>query len=150
MTRGIRPLRILIVEDEMLLTMDLEAIVASCGHEVVGEAVCLHSAEALRDDTDPDIAFVDVRLARGTNGLDVSEMIQRRWGQSIIIFVTGNPKSIPEDFAGAHGVIAKPFSNAAMTAMIHYLEEGVCAPPPTAIPPQSFVAAPTLIEKWAA
>ena len=131
----------------MLLTMDLEDLVLGCGHEVVGEVVCLHSAEALKDDTDPDIAFVDMRLANGTNGLEVSDMIQRRWADSIIIFVTANPNVIPSDFAGAHGVITKPFSTTAMTAMMRYLEEGVCAPPPKAMPPRSFVAAPALQEK---
>lgn len=142
------PLRVLIVEDEMLLAMDLEQVVTDCGHIVVGEAVCLHSAGALADGTDPDLAFVDLRLAKGTSGLDVSAMIQRRWASALVVFVTANPKAIPPDFAGAHGVIAKPFSNAGIIAALRYLAEGVSAAPPSTSPPHSFIAAPSLTARW--
>ena len=144
------PLRVLLVEDEMLLMMDLEQVVESCGHTVVGEAACLDTAAALRDDTDPNLAFVDLQLANRTSGFDVSKMIQRRWSAALIIFVTANPKAIPPDFAGAHGVIAKPFSNSGIIAAINYLEEGVCAPPPSTSPPHSFIVAPALAARWAA
>lgn len=147
---GGSPLRVLIVEDEVLLAMDLEQVVEQCGHRVVGEAVCLHSAEALRDDTDPNVAFVDLRLARGTSGFQVSRMIQRRWSDALIVFITANPKAIPPDFAGAHGVISKPFSSAGMIAAIRYLQEGVRSPPPSTSPPHSFTAAPALAARWAA
>ena len=116
---------------------------------VVAEAACLHSAEALPDSTEPDLAFVDVHLAAGTSGLDVSTMIQRRWPNSFIVFVTANPKRIPDDFAGAHGVIAKPFSHAGMTSALRYLEDGLCDPPPTTSQPPSFVASPAVSEAWA-
>ena len=144
------PLRVLIIEDEMLLAMDLEIVVEDCGHEVVAEAVCLHSAEALPDLALPDLAIVDVNLANGTSGLDVSAMIQRRWVDAVIVFVTANPAKIPSDFGGAHGLIAKPFSSAGLTAAIRYLEQGICAPPPSLRLPGSFVAAPKFIQRWAA
>lgn len=130
--------------------MDLEQVVADCGHTVVGEAVCLHSAAALRDDTDPDVAFVDLRLAHGTSGLDVSAMVQRRWADALVVFVTANPKAIPPDFSGAHGVIAKPFSSAGMISALRYLEEVVRSPPPSLARPHSFISAPSLAARWAA
>lgn len=46
----------------------------------------------------PDLVFVDLQLARGTNGLDVSALLHKRWKNAIIVFVTGNPKVIPLDF----------------------------------------------------
>ena len=40
------PFSVLIVEDEAVLAMDLEAIVEDCGHNVFGEAMALDEVEA--------------------------------------------------------------------------------------------------------
>jgi len=67
MQRPTRPLRVLIVEDEALLAMDMEAKVEDSGHSVPAEAASLQEVEALADETCFDLAFVDIQLARGTN-----------------------------------------------------------------------------------
>ena len=41
------PLRVLIVEDELLLALDLEDILLDAGYAVVGNAVDMHQAVAL-------------------------------------------------------------------------------------------------------
>jgi AmiR/NasT family two-component response regulator len=149
-TLPFKPLRVLIVEDEPLLAMDVEMMVEEAGHSVVGEAASLYDVEAMTDDTLPDLALVDMQLARGTNGLDVSRLIQDRWPSAIIVFVTANPKKIPEDFSGAHGVIAKPFSRSGFLSALNYLGEGIADPPPASGQPSSFVAAPAVRDVWAA
>lgn len=142
------PLRILIVEDEPLLAMDIEFMVENGGHEVVAEAASLYEVESLENSAAPDVAFVDIHLAQGTSGLDVNQLIQKRWPQAIIVFVTANPKKIPDDFAGAHGVIAKPFTESGFASALRYLEEGLCNPPPSSTRPGSFVASPALSASW--
>ena len=144
-----RPLKVLIVEDEALLAMDVEMMVEDSGHVVIGEAASLYDVEQMDDGLHPDLALVDMQLARGTNGLDVSSLIQRRWRDAVIIFVTANPKMIPEDFAGAHGVIAKPFSRNGFMSAMNYLGEGLTDPPPSCAKPGDFVAAKALVESWA-
>ncbi|MHB2265854.1 response regulator [Aliihoeflea sp. PC F10.4] len=99
------PLRVLIVEDEPLLAMDIEFMVENEGHKVIAEAASLHDVESLEDNASPNVAFVDIQLAQGTSGLDVNQLIQKRWPDTIIVFVTANPKKIPDDFGGAHGVM---------------------------------------------
>lgn len=141
-------MEVLIVEDEMLLAMDLEAIVLDCGHHVAGEAATLDDVAALPGDINPQLAFVDIHLARGSNGLDVSRLIQRRWPEALIIFVTANVSKIPDDFSGGHGVIAKPFSHTGVAHAIRYLAEGVFDPPPSAPRPSSLVASPNLERRW--
>lgn len=148
MKRPSAPLGILIVEDEALLAMDMEAMVEESGHEVVAEAASLYDVEELGDDLAPDLAFVDIQLARGTNGLDVCRLIQRRWKDTFIVFVTANPKKVPDDFCGAHGIIAKPFSRNGLMSAMRYIEEGVCDPPPTVPQPASFVASPGFAATW--
>lgn len=148
MNRPKPPLSVLIVEDEPLLAMDIEMMVEDAGHRVVAEAASLFDVQDLKDDTAPDVAFVDLQLARGTNGLDVNALIHQRWPNAIVVFVTANPKKIPEDFAGAHGLIAKPFSHNGFMSALQYLQEGVCDPPPVSPQPGSFVASPAFAASW--
>lgn len=140
---------VLIVEDEMLLAMDIEAMVQDSGHRVLAEAASLQEVEELPSDITPQLAFVDLHLAQGSNGLDVCRLIQKRWPSALVIFVTANVSKIPDDFAGGHGVIAKPFSHAGVVNAIKYLAEGVFDPPPSVPRPSSFVASPHLKERWA-
>ncbi len=148
MIRLTAPFRVLIVEDEALLAMDIEALVEDAGHRVVGEAASVDEVENLPQSAAPDLAFVDLQLAFGSNGLDAAKLIHQRWSDAAVIFVTANPKKIPEDFAGAHGVIPKPFSRAGLTSALRYIEEGLVAPPPTSPMPASFIASPAFAASW--
>lgn len=149
MTRPVAPLAVLIVEDEALLAMDLEAMVEDAGHNVVAETACFDEVTRLADGLDPAIAFVDIQLARNSSGIDVAYLVRRRWPTTIVIFVTANPLKVPQDFAGAHGVIAKPFSRTGLLSAISYIAEGVMDPPPVSPLPASFVASDALAESWA-
>lgn len=150
MTRPTPPLGVLIVEDEALLAMDLEAMVEDTGHTVIGEAASLPDVADLTDTLHPAIAFVDIQLAKGTSGLDVARLIGERWPGTIIVFVTANPLKIPSDFGGAHGVIAKPFSRSGLMSAMHYIAESVIDPPPRTAQPASFIPSSTFASTWAA
>ena len=142
------PLRIMIVEDEAVLAMDIEAMVHDCGHAVVAEAASLVEVKALPEMTCPDIVFVDVQLAGGSSGLDVCAYVRAHWADAIVVFVTANPKKIPEDFGGCHGVIAKPFSRNGLLNAMRYICDGVIDPPPSLERPSSFSEAPAFAETW--
>lgn len=148
MNRPKPPLSILVVEDELIISMDIEMMIEDAGHRVMATAASLKAVAALPVETKPDVALVDMQLAQGSTGLEVNDEIQKRWPGTIVVFVTANPKKIPEDFAGAHGVIAKPFSSAGFIAALRYLEEGVCDPPPVSPEPGSFVASPAFGAHW--
>ncbi|MHB9881148.1 response regulator [Pacificimonas sp. ICDLI1SI03] len=137
-------LRVLIVEDEILLAMDLEALIEDNGHVVVGEATSLFDVEKLDDNIAPQLALVDIQLARNTNGLDACALIRRRWPEALVVFVTANLSKIPEDFCGAHGAVGKPFSHTGLASALSYLAEGVFNPPPGTPKPASLVASPHL------
>jgi CheY-like chemotaxis protein len=141
---------VLIVEDELLLAMDIEAMVEDSGHTVLAEATSLDDVKALSKDLNPQLALVDVHLAHGSSGFDVCRIIQQRWPDALIVFVTANVSKIPSDFLGAHGVIAKPFSHAGVISTLKYLAEGVFDPPPHSVRPASFQASPHLENRWAA
>jgi len=142
------PLSVLIVEDEAILAMDIEATVEDCGHCVVAQAASFYDVDELTTDLSLDLAFVDIQLARGTNGIDVARLIRERWPEAFVIFVTANPSIIPKDYAGAHGVIAKPFSQSGLMSALRYIAEGVIDPPPVSPQPASFVASPAFAASW--
>lgn len=142
------PLRFLIVEDEALLAFDIAMMIEDAGHTVVAEAASLSEVQALRPDLSPNIAFVDVQLAEGSNGIDVCAHIRRHWNNAVIIFVTANPKKIPDDYAGGHGVLSKPFSRSSLMSALRYIEEGICNPPPSSMKPHDFTVAPGLAAAW--
>jgi DNA-binding response OmpR family regulator len=150
MNRPQPPFNVLIVEDEAVLAMDLEAIIEDCGHKVFGEAMALDEVEAFDQVEGPDLAFVDLNLARGSSGLDVCAYIRRHWPETAVIFVTANPKQIPGDFCGAHGVIPKPFSRSGLLSAMRFIEQGLSDPPPSDGQPASFFPAAHIAQAWSA
>ena len=135
------PLRVLIVEDEAAILMQIEALVEDLGHEVVGTA--MSSGEAIRcaDKTAPDLVLLDMHLLDGATGIEVAHHL-RNAQRGEVLFMTANASRVPEDYAGAIGVLAKPCSHAAVGATIRYLAECLRTPPPTSAKPFELTVAP--------
>ncbi|EYD74340.1 Two-component response regulator [Rubellimicrobium mesophilum DSM 19309] len=108
-------LRILIVEDEALVALEIEGMLAMAGHEPVGQADDLPSALAAAESEKPDLALVDIQLAQGTSGLDVAAALKERGVP--VLFATGNCPT--ERGRGlALGCLHKPISDRALAAAI--------------------------------
>jgi len=104
-------MRILVVEDEALLAMHLEDLVATLGHEACGAASDAAGALALAERERPDLALMDLALAGGDDGREVARELRARYGVPSV-FVTGNPDLLetPEGRAAAPlSVVGKPF-----------------------------------------
>ncbi|BCM82699.1 response regulator [Methylobacterium indicum] len=113
-------LRVLIVEDEAFIALELECLIEEAGHVPVGVAARSDEAIALARDLAPDVALVDVHLADGPTGVAVAQDLSGRPGLTVL-FTTANAKRIPLDFAGAAGIIAKPYSERVIRAALAYL-----------------------------
>lgn len=131
-------MRVLIVEDEMLLAMELESEVELAGHEVTGLA--MSSSQALEQiaNEKPDFAFVDIHLMDGPTGIDVGRKLAE--ADVPYVFVSGNIKKIPEDFAGALGAIEKPYTMNGMKNALAYVSAVVMGDK-DGLPPASLVLA---------
>ena len=116
----VKPLRILIVEDEFLIALELESLLQDAGHDVVGIAASSEEAVALSSELSPDLAFVDIHLADGLTGIDVARKLSDQHHVTVL-FMTANAKRIPEDFAGARGVIAKPYTERGVKEALAYI-----------------------------
>lgn len=72
-------LRVLIVEDEAILALDLEGQVEDAGHIVVAIASDTDQAVRAAETERPDLAFMDIRLARGSSGVEAARILRERW-----------------------------------------------------------------------
>jgi DNA-binding response OmpR family regulator len=76
-TGEIRARRVLIVEDEMLLAMNLEDMLVELGHNVIAVATRITQALTLAAESEIDLAVLDLNLA-GSLSFPVAEVLRRR------------------------------------------------------------------------
>jgi DNA-directed RNA polymerase specialized sigma24 family protein len=109
---------VLIIEDEMLIAMDLEALVESLGHRIVGTARTHAEATALARAKRPGLVLADIQLADGSSGLDaVNEMLATF--EVPVIFITAYPERfLTGERPEPAFLIAKPFQPAMVSAVI--------------------------------
>ena len=69
-----KPLRIVIADDEAIIRMDLKEMLQEAGHEVVGETANGRRAVAIVRDTRPDLVILDVKMP-DMDGVEAARMI---------------------------------------------------------------------------
>lgn len=110
--------RVVIIEDEFLIALDLEMSVSDgLGATVSGFAT--QKEHALKIGAEADIAFVDVNLADGRTGPEIGRILANDFGVSVI-FMTGNPEMLGTDIAGTLGVMTKPVDAPAVQEALAY------------------------------
>ncbi len=98
--------RILIIEDEFLVALDMQVGLEDAGHEVVGVGDDWSSALRLAE-RNPGVALVDINLCDGATGPSIGAWLGQEIGCTVI-FVTANPRQIDIPIPGALGVLIKP------------------------------------------
>ena len=103
--------RILVIEDESLIALDLEGIIISLGHHVTGTAATHQQAVRLAEQDKPDLILSDIQLADGSSGIDAVDEIMRAAAGTPVIFITAFPeKLLTGDKSEPAFVITKPYS----------------------------------------
>jgi DNA-directed RNA polymerase specialized sigma24 family protein len=119
--------QILIIEDEPLIAMDIEQLVESLGHKVVGIARTHKEAVALYGKTQPKMILADIQLADGSSGIDaVNDILSSE--ALPVIFITAFPERLltgerPEPTF----LVTKPFNPDMVKALISqalFFDEG--------------------------
>jgi CheY-like chemotaxis protein len=109
---------IMIIEDEPLIAMDIEEMVESLGHRVVGTARTHSEATALFQKTQPRMVLADIQLDDGSSGIDaVNEILKST--PVPVIFITAFPERLltgerPEPAF----LVTKPFNPDMVKALI--------------------------------
>jgi len=107
--------RILIVEDEIFVALEIEQIVEDSGFRV--GAIAADRDAALASARDCDIALVDLNLRDGPTGPAIGMELASRYGVRVI-YVTANPAQIGAASVAAMGVITKPFRAHSISAAL--------------------------------
>lgn len=118
------PLKILLVEDEPLVALDLKLELEQAGHRV---ATATDAGTALRacGEQVPDLAILNFRYANSMDGMLLAEILQSQYLASVL-FITGASWEYMEEsayFYADHSVLYKPFTKLQFrTAMKSALE----------------------------
>jgi two-component system, response regulator PdtaR len=116
-------LNVLIVEDEMLVSEELEMRLEDLGHHVVGQAVSGEEALEIAKKRHLDVVFMDMRLRGELDGAQTAIRLATEAHEWIpTVFVTAYPKSSLRKFP--HSVVlTKPFSSMQLLRAIEAVVE---------------------------
>lgn len=123
-------MRVLIVEDELLLAMDVDNIASMHGYTVAGSAS--NAADALKQAGGAEIALVDINLSDGPSGLELGRTLAKEHGLTVV-FLTANPETVKRGVPGAAGVLTKPHTITTLVEALDYAaarRKGENRPPP--------------------
>jgi DNA-binding response OmpR family regulator len=109
--------KVLIVEDELLVALDLEEMVQSNGMKVAG--IANNMEHALAAAPFADIALVDVNLSDGATGPAIGRLLAEKFGIAVI-FMTANPEVVAEGVSGTLGVVSKPVAPRVVEQLLKY------------------------------
>lgn len=103
--------KVLIIEDEAIIAMDIAAIVEESGHQVTNIARTRREAVAFASEERPDLILADIQLADNSSGVDAVNDILAQFDALPVIFITAFPErfltgSRPEPAF----LITKPFT----------------------------------------
>lgn len=109
---------VLIIEDEALISMQLEELVEGLGHTVCGTATTRDEAAAIVAQRKPGLVLADIQLADGSSGIDAVNDILGEFSVPVI-FITAYPeKLLTGDRPEPTYLVTKPFLESAVKAAI--------------------------------
>jgi DNA-binding NarL/FixJ family response regulator len=111
---------VLVVEDEAIIAMELEDILAELGAEVVGTAPSAARAIELAGALRPDCMTMDIRIQGPRDGISAAIEIYERFGiRSAFVSAFGNPETAARARA-AHplGWVTKPIRKADLATVL--------------------------------
>ena len=110
--------RVLVVEDEAIVQMDLQSRLKRLGYSVVGLAAEGEEAVAKAAELKPDVILMDVQLKGSIDGIEAAQRIRAQLDVPVI-FVTAYASTVrPDDAELLRRRVSKPFRTAELEAMI--------------------------------
>ncbi|WP_343069879.1 response regulator [Jannaschia sp. Os4] len=85
---------VMIIEDESIIAMDLEALVSDMGHRVTGIARTHAEAVKLAGEELPDLILADIQLADNSSGIEAVNEVMQDLGKRPVIFITAFPERL--------------------------------------------------------
>lgn len=86
--------RVMVIEDEAIIAMDITAIVEEIGHKVAGVARTRAEAVELAAGDRPDLILADIQLADNSSGIDAVNDILGQFEDVPVVFITAFPERL--------------------------------------------------------
>lgn len=103
--------KILVIEDELIIAEDMRMMLESLGYDVVGIALDYSEAMELLERSSPDIVLTDIALGGAKDGIDLAREIRERYDLPFV-FITSHADKSTLDRAKSqrpNGYLVKPF-----------------------------------------
>jgi CheY-like chemotaxis protein len=105
------PGKVMIIEDEPLIAMDIRNIVQDMGHTVTGIAPTRREALKLGEGVRPDLILADIQLADNSSGIDAVNDLLAALGDVPVVFITAFPdRLLTGERPEPAFLITKPFT----------------------------------------
>jgi signal transduction histidine kinase len=104
-------LKILIVEDEWIIALDIKRHLSKLGYSVTGMANSAEKALDLVAQTKPDLVLMDIYLQGETTGIEASELIRQQFNLPIVFLTAHADETTLAEVSATHpqGYVVKPF-----------------------------------------
>ena len=111
--------RILVVDDESIIRLDLRERLTELGYTVVGEAADGHMAVTLTRSLDPDLVLMDIKMPK-MDGITAARILLEERIAPIVLLTAFSDRDLVEDArdAGVLGYISKPFREADLVSTL--------------------------------
>lgn len=112
--------RVLIVEDEPIVAMDLQEEVQELGYEVLGPAASADEAFMIVQSTLPECALMDIRIEGSMDGIQAARALQHWYHVPSIFLTSYSDETTLARAARAmpYGYLTKPFKSAELKAAL--------------------------------
>lgn len=118
-----RPLRAVVVEDEMIISMDLQMLLEDLQVEVVGTAISADEAVAVVAAERPDVITMDINIQGDRDGVTAANEIFQKYGiRSIFISAYGDATTKARaETAKPFGWVRKPIDKADLDQILQFV-----------------------------
>jgi PAS domain S-box-containing protein len=118
--------RVLIVEDENIVAMDIARGLRRMAYEVTGIASSAQDALSLLEDCKPDLVLMDIQIRGPIDGIELAERVRKEHGIPVV-FLTAHADDRTLERAkgsGPYGYVLKPFDETELhTALVVALQK---------------------------
>jgi PAS domain S-box-containing protein len=106
------PARILVVEDEGIVALNLRRSLAGLGYEVIGVAATAADALELASTGRPDLVLMDIHIRGNVDGIDAAVRLREQGGAPVVFLTAYADEGTVERArrAAPYGYLVKPFS----------------------------------------
>jgi DNA-binding response OmpR family regulator len=118
-------MKILVVEDDVMLADILEEALHDIGHEVCAIAGRVDDAVRLARQHCPDVALLDMQLQGGEYGTDVADRLAATddLGDMGILYVSGEANRVHRHARFGHACLNKPYSMETLAAALRIVRQ---------------------------